>query len=153
MKKGFTLVELLVVVAILGILAAIGIVSFGGFTGSAKENVVKTNHYYMVRYMEAGILKCAIGEAILNIDNDVNDGWVCGPSTDRDKFWMRFLTFFANRIENPYITEMEQVVSGSSSCPTVLGQHALSPEPGNIIMLLSKYKEGADCLKSIVIVE
>jgi len=52
---------------------------------------------------------------------------------------------------------MEQVVSGSSTCPTVLGQHALSPEggwgTGNIIMLLSKYKEGADCLKSIVVVE
>ena len=43
MKKGFTLVELLVVVAILGILAAVGIVSFGGFLGSAKENAVKAN--------------------------------------------------------------------------------------------------------------
>ena len=48
MKKGFTLVELLVVVAILGILAAVGIVSFGGFLGSAKENVVKANHSSMV---------------------------------------------------------------------------------------------------------
>ena len=36
--------ELLVVVAILGVLAAVGIVSFGGFLGSAKENAAKTNH-------------------------------------------------------------------------------------------------------------
>ena len=52
MKKGFTLVELLVVVAILGILAAAGIVSFGGFLGSAKENVVKANWTSVIKYMK-----------------------------------------------------------------------------------------------------
>ena len=36
-KKAFTLIELLVVVALIGILSSIGIVSFQGFTQSAKQ--------------------------------------------------------------------------------------------------------------------
>jgi type IV pilus assembly protein PilA len=42
-KKGFTLVELLVVVEILGVLAAVGIVAYSGFLGKAKENLVIYN--------------------------------------------------------------------------------------------------------------
>ena len=41
---GFTLIELLVVVAIIGIISSIGIVSYNGYTKSAKISVTKTNH-------------------------------------------------------------------------------------------------------------
>ena len=40
-SKGFTIVELLVVVAIIGILSAIGVVSYNGYVSSAKKTSAK----------------------------------------------------------------------------------------------------------------
>ena len=64
-KKGFTLVELLVVVAILGVLAAVGIVAFGGFLGNAKVNASKTNHSNATSFIQASLTKCSLGDTTI----------------------------------------------------------------------------------------
>lgn len=52
-KKGFTLIELIVVIAILGILAAVLIPKFGGFTERAKKTQALTDAKQFATAMDA----------------------------------------------------------------------------------------------------
>jgi|TARA_B110000483_G_C18189112_1_gene540231 type IV pilus assembly protein PilA len=51
LQKGFSLVELLVVVAIIGVLAGVGIVGYTGYTQSAKERVSIANFNSVKRFV------------------------------------------------------------------------------------------------------
>jgi type IV pilus assembly protein PilA len=55
------LIELLVVVAIIGILAAVGVVAYSGYTSSAKKSAAKSNHSAVLKYVASEMKKCNIG--------------------------------------------------------------------------------------------
>ena len=52
LQKGFSLVELLVVVAIIGVLAGVGIVGYQSYTESAKQRVAIANFNSVKRFVE-----------------------------------------------------------------------------------------------------
>ena len=51
-QKGFSLVELLVVVAIIGVLAGVGIVGYQSYTEAAKTRVLVANYNTIVKAVE-----------------------------------------------------------------------------------------------------
>jgi len=68
-QKAFTLMELMIVIVIIGILAAVGMVTFGGQSEKAKIAVAKSNFATVVKYISIEKTKCE-----LDIDETIFDG-------------------------------------------------------------------------------
>ena len=56
----FTLIERLVVVANIGILAAVGVVAYNGYTSSAKKAVSKNNFKSIISLITHELTRCTI---------------------------------------------------------------------------------------------
>jgi prepilin-type N-terminal cleavage/methylation domain-containing protein len=78
-KKGFTLIELIVVIAILGVLAAVAIPRFSGFTDKAKLGV---DEQYGALVANSALTLIAAGE--VSLTNEANNCLVTFDSTNDD---------------------------------------------------------------------
>ena len=62
-QKAFSLMELMIVIVIIGILAAGSLVIFGDKGEKAKIAVTKTIHKQTLKYIAFELLKCSLGES------------------------------------------------------------------------------------------
>ena len=63
-RSAFTLIELLIVVAILGILAAVGIPMYQGYQNTAKYNASLANFNNASAFISAELTKCGITDSM-----------------------------------------------------------------------------------------
>ena len=120
-QKGFSLIELLVVVAIIGVLASVGVVAYQGFIASSKTNAAKANHTNIVKYVAAEFAKCASGSTTyLQYTNNTSGGKsnvTCTSShTTHDNYWYNH--FWYEGFKNPYLSTERAVYLTSSTNPT-----------------------------------
>lgn len=69
-KKGFTLVELLVVIAILAILASVAVVGYTAFLDKAKDSKAETELHQIVTYINAELMDDGKWEFVEYGDDD-----------------------------------------------------------------------------------
>ena len=102
--NGFTLIEILVVVAIIGILAAVGVVAYSGYTSGAKVSTAKSYHSQICKLIQTESMKCNLSSSPLTFKDDEGRNWslscpITGASTARDYFYRVASSTFKNPFE------------------------------------------------------
>ena len=119
-KKAFTLIELLIVVAIIGILAGVGVPMYNGYMADAKVKSAATNHKNVKSFVAATLTKCATGSTSVTLGSTAR---ACNQSANAWASYFR--VYFDSMNKNPY---------GGTGAPTTTSS---SPVKGGTMLSYS----------------
>ena len=110
-KKAFTLIELLIVVAIIGILAGVGVPMYNGYMATAKVQSSATNHANVKSFVSATLTKCSAGSQYVMLGSSNRQ---CSQNAGT---WASYFRSYFNTInKNPY--GGSSAVTTTSSSPS-----------------------------------
>ena len=91
------MIELLIVVAIIGILAGVGVPMYNGYMATAKVQSATTNHKNVKSFVAATLTKCSTGSQYVTLGSSNR---YCNQSTSN---WASYFRSYFNSInKNPY---------------------------------------------------
>lgn len=161
-KNGFSLIELLVVVAIIGILISIAIITFSGSTSNAKIVAAKVNHKEVVKQFEIWSVQCfdrrEVKYTAINTSTNAASTFIqpClysdGLNLVMDLGYNHFFKHFNNewtlnnRFSNPY-TNL-QGVRWNNGCSTSSGETVFYAYGNNTsdFAIWTNTGDGGECL-------
>jgi len=158
-NKAFTLIELLIVVAIIGILASVGIPMYNGYMTEAKINATISKHKMIESELSLGFTKCADRGATWTIQGAPNyyPSYNCSWIMDDLNRFLNMLQYHFQwqHSKNPYFPEGHKSESvsrsgcGVNGVQNQLGKTCLTLN-GNIIGVTSNIGDESGNSKYLV---
>ena len=156
-RSAFTLIELLIVVAILGILAAVGIPMYQGYQDTAKYNATRANFNNASSFISAEITKCGIS-GTMQLKSEASPGGAAytecqteNMATSAKMIEKLLIHFKKDGWKNPYgnvdnATDGEFAFKGSGTASNTQKGYIFITSVGQTIEMKSQAKTDEDPL-------